>query len=208
MIEKEQIKNDPKFSDHTNSDGDYYYPFFYRGFRAEQKNPQIFDALDALAEKVKPKQIIEIGTNDGGFTKILEDHPISESAEIYSIDITPKVHQTQYSKANIVYGDCFKLELYISNKIKKDGTSIVFCDGGHKNLEIQTYAKYLKQGDLILGHDYVPTKEQWEKEYLNEKWDWHETWDSQIEETIEREGLEDYLQPIFQEAVWKCLIKK
>jgi hypothetical protein len=37
------------------------------------------------------------------------------------------------------------------------GNTVIFCDGGDKQVELQIYSKFLKKrGDIIVGHDYTP----------------------------------------------------
>lgn len=201
MIDYKQIKPDPDWPDKD------YYPFYYRDVRVEQ-HKNIFKALDALAKLEKPKQIIEIGASKGGFTKILDDHEISENAEIYSFelnDFNPNATYTQ--KVSRIKGNCFDLENDIASIIEKEGTTLVFCDGGNKNLEINVFAKYLKIGDLIFGHDYAPTYQYWFENLKDKIWDWHETWDSAIEETCKNYNLIPFLELEFSMAVWKSLKK-
>lgn len=201
MINTEEIRMDEAWSHKP------YYPFYYKNLRAEQ-NRNIFEALDALSLKESPSQIIEIGASSGGFTKILEDHPISEKAKVYSFELNDFNPNAKYSDKVIqVKGNCFHLEDAIGILIKKQGTTILFCDGGDKNLEINTFSKYLKVGDIIMGHDYAPTKEIWEKDINGKIWDWHETWDSAVQEVCDYYNLQPYLHEEFSKAVWKCLKK-
>lgn len=199
MIDLDKITKDPNYDQE-------YYPFFYDGFRAEQSKA-IFLALDKLAENCSPLQIVEIGTRNGGFTKILDDHPISEKALIYTFDINPDVIKPLSQKVSIIQGDCFKERNVIKEIIQRKGTSLVFCDGGNKNTEINKFSQYLKSGDIIFGHDYAPTKEIWEKEYLGKIWDWFECWDSGVEDAVRNLNLEPYLKEYFDKAVWNCLRK-
>lgn len=201
MIDKNQIQKDEKWA-HKD-----YYPFYYKGLRVEQ-NRNIFHALDRLSELCQPNQIIEIGASNGGFTKILEDHSISQNAKIYSIELTDSNATAFYSeKVKKIKGNCFELENEIGNLISNDGISLVFCDGGNKNLEINSFAKYLKIGDFIFGHDYAPTHDFWKENFNGKVWDWHETWDSAIEETCVKYSLAPFLYEDFLNAVWKSLKK-
>lgn len=201
MIDKNQIKKDEKWPNKE------YYPFYYKELRVEQ-NRNIFHALDELNKFCKPSQIIEIGASNGGFTKILEDHPISENANIYSIELTDSNANALYGeKVTKIKGNCFELEKEIASLISRDGISLVFCDGGNKNLEINFFAKYLKIGDFIFGHDYAPTHDFWQNNFKNKVWDWHETWDSAVEEICIKYDLEPFLYEEFLNAVWKSLRK-
>lgn len=183
-----------------------YHPFYYDGFRAEQSK-NIFPALDKLAENCRPKQIIEIGIRKWGFTKILDDHPISDEAEIYGVDIFPDLKGGLSSKVLVFQGDCFSLKGLIKRLIRSEGTTLVFCDGGNKNREVSEFAEFLKPGDIIFGHDYAPNEEIWRKEYLGKVWDWLECWDSGVEESVRKFNLKPYLKEYFDKAVWNSLIK-
>lgn len=201
MIKKSDIKDDEDFKDKS------YYPFYYKGIRVQQ-NRNIFDSLDSLSKEIEPSQIIEIGACDGGFTKILEDHKISKNAKIYSIDIDAENSNVNYGdKVETIQGDCFSLEEQIAKRIQQEGISLVFCDGGNKNKEINTFSKYLKSGDFIFGHDYAPSTDFWRENFNGKIWDWHETWDSAIEESIKTYNLKPYLYDEFLKSVWICLRK-
>jgi uncharacterized protein YdcH (DUF465 family) len=201
MIDYEQIKPDLNWPDKD------YYPFYYKNLRAEQ-HKNIFRALDILSDYENPSQIIEIGASNGGFTKILDDHPISKNAKIYSFELNDFNPNATYSeKVHRIKGNCFHLEETISEIIKRNGTTLVFCDGGDKNLEINVFSKHLKIGDLIFGHDYAPTREYWENNFKGKIWDWHETWDSEIQEACKNYNLLPFLETEFLMAVWKSLKK-
>lgn len=47
----------------------------------------------------------------------------------------------------------------VESFIKREGTTLILCDGGSKINEFNILSKYLKSGDIIMAHDYVDTKE-------------------------------------------------
>lgn len=202
MIRKKDITDDENYKDKL------YYPFYYKGIRVQQ-NRNILNSLNELSVEFSPTQIVEIGACDGGFTKILEDHKISKNAKIYSVEMSDNNQLVEYSdKVVKIKGNCFQLENKIGEIISKNGPSLVFCDGGNKNLEINTFSKYLKKGDIILGHDYAPTKEFWHQNINGQIWDWHECWDEAIKGSVDSYNLKPYLYDEFLKSVWICLKKQ
>jgi cephalosporin hydroxylase len=181
------------------------YRIYYKGIRVAQRL-DVIEALSQLNNICKPSTIIEIGTANGGFTKILEDHPISLNAEIYTYDIRHK--QYNFNRAKFIQKDCFKVEKEIAKQIQKEGITILFCDGGNKIKEFNTFAKYLKTGDIILAHDYIEDETTFNNYFKNKLWNWHETSLAPILNTIKEEGLKDILPEYFSKAVWKSCIKE
>jgi hypothetical protein len=186
-----------------------HHPFHYRGLRTEQ-SINVFNALDALYNYMdnKPLQIIEIGSRNGGFTTILDEHNLSNTAKLYTIDIDGFNPNAKFSdNVTQIKADCFAIESVIGNIISQPGVTLVFCDGGDKIREINTFAKYLKPGDMIFGHDYAKDSETFNNTYRGKIWDWHELWDSAIEHTAIEYNLSPILPNDFDNAVWKSLIK-
>ena len=156
----------------------------------------------------KPLQIIEIGSRNGGFTTILDEHNLSNTAKLYTIDIDGFNPNAKFSdNVTQIKADCFAIESVIGNIISQPGVTLVFCDGGDKIREINTFAKYLKPGDMIFGHDYAKDSETFNNTYRGKIWDWHELWDSAIEHTAIEYNLSPILPNDFDNAVWKSLIK-
>lgn len=200
-IDMKDVQRDAQF---VNKD---YYPFFYKGRRAEQ-NPHIFEFLNELSHVTDAKKIFELGFRNGGFTSILNDHRISRWANIYAYDIEHPQVEPDLHKVTFYYGDIFKQIERIGSSIADPlGQSIVFCDGGNKNLEFNMLAPYLKKGDIILTHDYAPNKQVFDDEYLGKRWDWFESWDGEQTKTILNEGLVPFCMEAANEAVWSCRIK-
>lgn len=186
-----------------------HHPFHYRGLRTEQ-SINVFNALDALYNYMpnKPSQIIEIGSRNGGFTTILDEHNLSNTARVYTIDIDGFNPNAKFSdNVTQIKADCFAIETVIGNIISQPGVTLVFCDGGDKIREINTFSKYLKSGDMIFGHDYAKDSETFNNIYRSKIWDWHELWDDAINDTIIQNNLSPILADDFDNAVWKSLIK-
>ena len=198
-IDMDLVTPDPNFPDHD------YYPFYYRGIRVEQ-NPHIFKALDETVKAgIQPVRIFEIGYRNGGFTLLLDDHPISDKAEkIYAYDKIATEKAPVSAEVERVHGDFFQKVLEVGELIKQDGLSMVFCDGGDKNAEFNFLAPFLKEGDIMLTHDYAPNEEIWKEEFLGKKWDWFESWDGELDNACRDYNLVNFMENYWNDAVWSC----
>ena len=197
-IKMDEVKPDPEFPDKD------YYPFFYCGIKCEQ-NSHIFHFLDTLNKQLPPpKQIIELGYRAGGFTLLLDHHRLSRQAKIYAYDKI--VHETAPTSEKVErrHGDVFHMVDNITEIIQRDGLTLLFCDGGDKNGEYNVFAPRLKEGDIIMTHDYAPNRKVWEDEYLGKKWDWFESWDGEMTNTSRDHNLVDFCTKEANDAVWSC----
>ena len=106
---------------------------------------------------------------------------------------------------DITIADCFseKCVNEINNLIKTHGKTLLLCDGGHKNEEFITYAKFLKPNDVIMLHDYAHDKEKYKE--TASKYGWPHGYEScfeVIKESVETNNLEMYLYDEFLDVLW------
>jgi len=186
--------------------------FFYKNIRLEQR-VEVVEALEKLSNKLKatneiPKTIIEIGMNHGGFSLVLNDSIISKNAEIYCFDIVDRnfTNNLKDTKIRWYINDIFKIESFVKDLIERDGRTLLFCDGGNKVKEFNTFAKYLKPGDLIFTHDYYKNEEEYEK-YKNTRWSWLESKEADLISTAKIYNLQPFMEDEFEKCVWSCKIK-
>jgi len=186
--------------------------FFYKGIRLEQR-VDVIETLEKLYQELKkqnklPKTIIEIGMNNGGFSLVLNDSNISEQADIYCYDIVNRNFDQNLkgSRINWFIKDIFSIENEVKNLIQREGTTLLFCDGGNKVREFNTFAKYLKSGDLIFTHDYYKDIQEYEK-YKDTRWGWLESRESDLADTAEMCNLVPFMQDDFEKCVWSSKIK-
>ena len=185
-----------------------------------QQRPEISDAFEKLLTKIKPKQIIEIGTAGGGTTlsirETLDEIGLSDT-NIKSFEVKEHKWFSEMRKRNIEiiienifsksYKEIEKPEM-VESFIKREGTTLILCDGGSKINEFNLLSKYLKSGDIIMAHDYVDTKENFLKNYKNKIWNWREIGDEHIKNTCEKYNLKSYMKETFDKVVWVCKIKE
>jgi len=189
----------------------------YLDFVAQQ-NHHAYKVFFDLLNKVKPKRILEIGTAQGGFTGYLNymSKKLNLDTEIRSYDI----HNQTYYKSLIESGVDVRIENIfevgytdLKNKeiidfIRKDGLTLVLCDGGNKVREFNILSEYLKKSDIIMAHDYARDSVFFKNEINRVYWNWHEISESQIQESIDKHNLKPYMQDEFDKAVWVCKIKE
>lgn len=97
---------------------------------------------------------IEIGIHEGGLSALL----INEFSKYIGVElncnlIRPEV-KALYNHPNyeLICGDCFSDFVY--QKLYDLRSKIIYCDGGHKALEINHFAGTCTSGDILLSHDF------------------------------------------------------
>ena len=208
-----------------------FVPFF--GCFAQQ-NPLAYCAFNKLFLSFNFKNIIEIGTFDGGMSVMfsLFVHNSNAGARESEGDCdnnyqfksgqferVPKNFHTFDIKAHNPHAidtiellgghfhkeDCFENEQKIADIIKEDGRTLLLCDGGDKKREINTFSKYLKNGDVIMGHDYFESQK--ELETYKDEWSHPQLCYEDIKDCFDKEGITSIHKSVFQPAYWLCGIK-
>lgn len=180
-----------------------------------QQNPNAFKKFYKLLAAEKFKNILEIGTADGGLTVSLRlmSGELGLSPRILSFDIARRNwYESQCSDYDL---DIRIQNIFENNSIDKEvidfiqseGKTLVLCDGGHKITEFNTLSHYLKDGDFIMAHDYAETQEIFKDEIYKKHWNWHEISLSDIEGSIKECQLKKYSDIDFKDAVWCCYYK-
>jgi predicted O-methyltransferase YrrM len=188
----------------------------YLGMTAQQ-NHHAFESFYNLLVEVKPKRILEIGTALGGLTEFLKlmSDEMNMNIDILSFDIAGRHNYKKLRQKgidirveNIFEQNYTGLKnMFVSDFIKREGVTLVLCDGGNKIKEFNILSKHLKKGDLIMAHDYAYDKETFISEIKLKYWNWHEISESDIEEVSMTQNLIPFMQENFNKAVWVCKIK-
>jgi len=119
----------------------------------------IFGYQHESPPSLKPERIIEIGTDRGNLAVYFLSLCINIGAKFVTYDI---IDNTDHSTLKNLLGfynslrirSCWDDEQVIRNLISEDGRTILFCDGGDKIKEFNTFASSLKVGDIIGCHDW------------------------------------------------------
>jgi hypothetical protein len=181
--------------------------FVYREHRCSQ-TPNVLTALDQLSDAIKDdpaKTIIEVGTLFGAFTRILQDHDISAAAAIHTFDVVvtmPKVVGVTHHLGN-VFGHQLAT---VRSLIEAPGRCLVFCDGGDKEREVNTFSDFLKPGDIIMCHDYARDPKLAGSEAYG-KWPSYESSYANMEVALARNNCVPFMEIQMQRAAWGCFIR-
>ena len=96
----------------------------------------------------------------------------------------------------------------IKEYIDSEGVNLILCDGGNKSNEFNSLSDIINVGDVIMLHDYVINDEEFEVNFKNKIWNWHESKLSDIKLSVTKNKLEPYLEDEFSKVVWGCFITK
>lgn len=184
----------------------------YMNYSAQQHH-DVYVVFYNFIKKAKPKRILEIGTALGGFTQFLKEasNDLLLDVDILSYDIYErpwygdlKNNGIDVRVENIFNDDYSHVKEEVVNFIKKDGITIVLCDGGNKVMEFNILSKYLKAGDFIMAHDYAPDINFFSQFIYNKIWNWCEITDDDIQKCCEENNLISYEKDSFLNVVWVC----
>jgi hypothetical protein len=160
----------------------------------------------------KPRTVIEIGSYNGSLAVALGVHAWNlrreNGCELWSYDVNPQDERITplagFLDVKFRVGSCWNLEAEIAGLIGRNGVTFVLCDGGNKPRELATFAKYLKPGDVIAGHDYdcYESTEAGEVPQLDRYWPWSETKLEDGRRVAKEFGLVPFMQEHFDLAGW------
>lgn len=187
--------------------------------QAAQQHHDAFGIFNDFLCYAKPGRILEIGTALGGLTAFFG---MIKNANNLDIDILSyDIHEQPWYSDLLKYSISIKtknifneeynalVDLSIIDYIQKDRTTIVVCDGGCKKCEFNILSPYLKTNDIIMVHDYAPSKEYFQN-FMNLKiWNWHEIEDSDIINSINAYNINKHeWYEKFLSVAWGCFIKQ
>ena len=103
--------------------------------------------LNRVLNQLKPEFIVEIGTALGGSALFLSNY-----AEVHTFDVNKGMKKTN-DKIHFHHEDCFKSST-LKNLLADKQRKLLYCDGGNKIKEFNTFAKMLNPNDYVLVHDW------------------------------------------------------
>ena len=196
---------------------------FVYGSLTISQHPNIQTILTKLLQNVEPMQILEIGTMHGGLTLLIRN--ILDSLGLTNTLLkTYDIHEQKFLKPlNIPNIDIITKNMFshdyrnfasettkqeLQDYINRHGTTIVMCDGGSKANEFRLISDLLKQGDIIMAHDYAPNKEFHEITMRDKVWNWMEICDHHIESSIVKNNLVKFMYDDLLSVAWLCMRKQ
>ena len=178
----------------------------YKGIQCGQANG-FNHLLNILFLKQSFKNVIELGTQNGGTSLFLSD-----LMKLYGGGnfITFDVNKCGVD-VNQVVGDFFNDQDTINlvkTNIQKEGKTLLLCDGGDKSREFNAFSPFLKDGDFIMLHDYAHDDKFFNEEVKGKIWYWYEAQFSQIRESVEKYNLVPYNAAQMAVFVYGCFFKQ
>lgn len=117
--------------------------------------------LGAIAHVIQQERIrfvIEIGVEHGGLAAYLAAYCHTVEACTYrGIDITLNALHPIVRQYPVLERDAWSAETVqeVAGWLADaPAPALIFCDGGNKPKELKLYAPLIRQGDVLLGHDY------------------------------------------------------
>jgi hypothetical protein len=178
----------------------------YKGIQCGQANG-FAHVLNSLFLKQSFKNVIELGTQNGGTSLFLND-----LMKLYGGNnfITFDVNKCGVG-VNQVIGDFLNnqdtINLVKAN-IQKEGKTLLFCDGGDKSREFNSFSPFLKDGDFIMLHDYAHDDNFFNEEIKGKIWYWHEAKFAEIKDSVDKYNLVSYNTAQMAVFVYGCFFKQ
>jgi len=185
--------------------------FDYRGTRMQQVL-SVTSILPQLFKKHKPARVLEIGTGDGGFIRMVRDalndldmkHVPTMSVDVEHRDGHNLAKKEGSTLLTLNPFDATYEELYddVVKFVRGEGLTLAFCDGISPPREFAALAKYVKVKDVVLSHDYAPDRGYFDRHLYGKVWNWLETTDADLEPTVRMYGMERWEKDTLQDIVW------
>lgn len=163
--------------------------------------------------RVEVARIIELGTGLGGLSVFLKTYCVGADAEFITYDRAESVRENPVLRELGVAIrpddlDAVATIVEIARETQKLGVTLLLCDGPNNVAAVQRFAPYLKPGDIVMAHDYAPSRELFNTHINGRLWSWCEVTDDDVADISRRYWLEPLLQEDFVPAVWMCRIKR
>jgi hypothetical protein len=154
--------------------------------------------------------IVEIGFNRGALSLWLSRNKKAKT-KLVSYDITFQDKCVDAPEIDFRLGDCFEECIIeeIRSLIQRNGKTLLLCDGGNKEKEFEIYASFLKDGDVIMLHDYAHSDSEYE--VIKESIGWETPPESRyenIKDLLDLNNLIPYQYEMFKNVLWGSFIKK
>ena len=197
--------------------------FNYKGISTLQ-HVNISKVFKEFLSIERPDRIIEIGTEFGGLTLMLQDILLELglfNTKIRTYDIkTPQLLLNHIDKTDMI--EIIKKDLFsyypfsIGNESKNElrsfmsntGVNLILCDGGNKIGEFNCLSDILNENDIIMCHDYIENDDIFNNLFLNKIWNWKEIEKADIIDAINKNNLHEHFYNQFTNVAWGCFIKK
>jgi hypothetical protein len=187
-----------------------FYEDFYQSQHLEyvaQQHPQAWSVFPTFLAEEQFSIIIEIGTGSGGFTEYIKD--LGYSIISYDVEDRYQTHASLITKGiDIRHKQVFNENYTILDNevisLLQGGKALVLCDGVQKASEFNLISQHIKQGDVIMAHDYCVDYDTFNDVYKEKEWRWLELVETDIQIQCASLGLVSHQQETFDSIFWVC----
>lgn len=124
-----------------------------------------YSVLKEFVFGCRPRTFVEIGVHEGGLSYLLLPKLIGLGCSYMGVEldcslVRPKVKElyAKFSNQSVLHCiDCFDLALLQVLMFDKPN-KIIYCDGGHKAIELLHFKSACNSGDIIMTHDFYDEK--------------------------------------------------
>lgn len=177
---------------------------FYKGMKMNQASGTM-KVFKSFLKNEKFDTLIELGTGRGTLTLFLSDITRSKIYTFNKGDVILADSLTDVG-VSVVKADVFSDSTIdqIKELISAPGRVLMLCDNGDKVREFNTFSQFLKQGDVIMAHDYFKSK----KSHNRSIWRGCEITESDVEVSAKKYNLVPFHQDEFAKIVWMIKIRR
>lgn len=115
-------------------------------------------AIAHILQVAHIRLVVEIGVEHGGLAAYLAEYCRLTGCGYRGVDMTLNPLDNRLRAAlNVIERDAWASATVaeVSGWVNAtDGPVLIFCDGGNKPKELHLYAPLIREGDVLLGHDY------------------------------------------------------
>ncbi len=117
-------------------------------------------AIAHIMQFASIKTVLEIGVEHGGLSAWLMAYGRYNAVAYRGVDITLNALQTQLGivdRSAFVERDAWTADAVEDARQwlwSQPAPALIICDGGNKPKELHLYAALLREGDVMVGHDY------------------------------------------------------
>lgn len=129
----------------------------YKGHHCQHRSDDFAD-IAAIISPHQPKIVVELGTDEGGFSGWLADLVLPWGGSVVTFDIKKKFKtgllldfaNLQFREADVLTA----IHPSVRGALGSAAPALLYCDNGNKQREVELYAPLLRVGDILATHDY------------------------------------------------------
>lgn len=129
-----------------------------------------FPVIAEILTPHKPLVVIELGTDEGGFSGWMADLVLPWGGIVHTFDIKKKFkEELTHDFKNLLFteADVLSSTHDVVKTLASSPHVLLYCDNGNKELEVKFYAEYLKPGSILGVHDYnTEIMAEWVEPYV------------------------------------------